>query len=324
MALADLDQQQPPAGYAYDGTYMPSGQLNTRYIGGGVLPHGYNTGEFLPNGQLRWASNAMAGGPAVRQPVALAPPITSVPQPPRFNLAGLFNGGLQGINNGGGMPKSGMIQTTKSSAVQKPIDAAFTVRNNNAGQEALSLKDYAAQVLGGQPQAKAAADQEINSVNQIYGTGGDSIEARLAQLNHQEQSANNIAAQRAMGQVRRQMNASRAGGGSSSYLDRIMAQQLYGIGAQNAGRGAQQGRNDLQWLTGQRTGQVGRRQSILDTLAQRGLSPAFAGQQLETGGLMNLNRLAELDYDNNTYQTPEAAMRQRLEFMDYLSPYLQY
>lgn len=322
MALTDFDQAPP--GYQYDGTYLPSGAPATRYIGGGILPTGYNTGAFAPDGSLRWASNAMSGGPAVRAAVAMpAPPITA-PVTPRFNLAGLFNGGQVGVGGSvrPGTP-GGMVATTRSPAVQGGINTAFTTRTGNAGAEAQSLKDYAAQVLSGQPKAQAAADQEINSINDIYGTGGDSLEARLAQLNRQEQAANNIAAQRAVSHVRRGNSAARAGmgGGNSSYLDRLFAQQLYGIGAANAGRGAAQGRNDLTWLTGQRTGNVGRRQSILDILAQRGLAPAMAGQQMESGALGNLGRLADLDYGNNMYQTPEDAWRQRLDFLDYLSPY---
>lgn len=214
-----------------------------------------------------------------------------------------------------------MVATTKSQAVQPLINSATTTRTGNAGTEAQTLKQYAEQVLSGQPKAQAAADQEINSINQIYGTGGDSLEARLAQLNRQEQAAQNIAAQRAVSHVRRGNNAARAGGGNSSYLDRLLAQNLYSIGAQNAGRGAQQGRADLTWLTGQRTGQVGRRQSILDTLAQRQLAPIFAGQQIEQGGLANLGRIADLDYGNNIYEMPEDAARRRLDFLDYLSPY---
>lgn len=215
----------------------------------------------------------------------------------------------------------GMVQTTKSQAVQPLINSATTQRSANAGTEAQTLKQYAEQVLSGQPQAQQAANQEVGAIDRIYQSGGDSLEARLAMLNRQEQAANNIAAQRAASGVRRGNNAARAGGGNSSYLDRLMAQQLYGIGAQNAGRGAQQGRNDLTWLTGQRTGQVGQRQNILDTLAQRGLAPAFASQQMEQGALGNLGRLADLDYSNNMYEMPEDSWRRRLDFLDYLSPY---
>lgn len=333
MALADLDVAAP--GYRYDGTYLPSGQLAQRYIGGGVLPQGYNTGAFLPNGQLHWASNATAGGPAVRT-AAPAIPYTSdrngnypwnagAPVQPRFNLASLFSGGPMAVNTSNqsrGTP--GMFATTKSQPVQGGINTAMTTRTTNAGAEQQSLKDYAAAVLSGQPKAQQFADEETAAVGRIYGTGGDSVEARLAQLNRQEQAAQNIAAQRAASGVRRGINAQRAGGGSSSYLDRLLAQQLYGIGAAGAGRGAQQGRSDLTWLTGQRTGQVGRRQNILDILAQRGLAPVMAGQQIEQGALGNMGRLADLDYGNNIYERPEDAWRRQQEFVDYASPYFQY
>lgn len=296
-----------------------------------VLPPGYNTGGFNADGSLRWASqfqpnpvganpDSMGRYPWTPNYGAARPalPINSLAAMPRFDLQGLFNGGPARAST-----NPGMVATVKSPVIQGGINTAMTTRTDNAKTEQQSLKDYAAQVLGGQPKAQAAADQEINSINQIYQTGGDSIEARLAQLNRQEQAAANIAAQRAMSGVRRGYNAQRAGGGNSSYLDRLMAQQMYGIRAQNAGMGAQQGRNDLQWLTGQRTGQVGRRQNILDTLAQRGLAPAFAGQQMESGALGNLGRLADLDYGNNLYEMPEDAWRRRLDFLDYLSPYAQ-
>lgn len=316
MALADIEAPVP--GYAFTNQMNPDGSMGQRYVGGGFLPNGFNSGAFNSDGSLRWASNAIGVGPAMR-PAAPAPAITQ-PIPQRFNLAGLFNGGPMRAPSGGG--SGGMFSTTRSAAVQAPINQAYSNRNANATTEAQSLKDYAAQVLSGQPKAEAAANQEINSINQIYGTGVDSLAAQLAQLNRQEQAAGNIAAQHAAARVRRGINAQRAGGGSSSYLDRLMAQQLYGIGAENAGRGAQQSRNDLTWLTGQRTGAVGRRQTILDQLAQRGLAPTFAGQQIESGALGNLGRLAGLDYGNNIYEHPEDVARRRLDFMDYLSPYL--
>jgi len=215
-----------------------------------------------------------------------------------------------------------MVSTPKSPAVGSALTTAFKTNTANTTAANQSLKDYAAQVLSGQPKAQAAADQEVASVDRIYGTGGDSIEARLVELNRQEQAAANIAAQRAAGQARRSYNAARAGGGNSSYLDRVLAQQLYAIGAGNAGRAAQQGRNDLTWLTGQRNAAVGQRANILNTLAQRSLLPIQANQQFETGALNNLGRLADLDYGNNLYETPEAAWRRRIDFLDYLAPYM--
>lgn len=298
MALADLDQL--PVG-------LPTTPANVRW-----LPTTYSDARPVsyPDaaGRYPWSPGYNSG--------PVAPPITSpIPTQPNFNLANLFNGGNRGTN-------PGMVATVKSPAVAAPLNNAFATRTSNAGQETQSLKDYAAAVLGGQPQAKQFADQEINSVNQIYGTGGDSIEARLAALNRQEEAAANIAAQRAFSGVRRNINARRVGGGSSSYLDRLFAQNMYGIGAANSGAAAQRGRSDLEYLTGLRNGAVGRRANIMDILAQRNLAPVMANQQVESGALGNLGRLANLDYGNNEYEMPEEAYRRQMDFINYLSPYL--
>lgn len=338
MALADLDP--PPAGYIYDGTYLPDGSLATRYIGGGALPTGYNSGGFNPDGSLRWASNAMASpDPAVTNPLIRTP----APVAPRFNLSAMFSPvgpnslGRYGAGGGSVVPggsagrapmaqaplRPTMSATSKSGAIQSAVNQATTTRTANAGQEQQSLAEYAKAMLQGQPKAKQYADEETAAMSQIYGRGSDSLEAQLAALNRREQSATNIAAQNAMSRARRGINAMRVqgGGGNSSYLDRLMAEQLYGIGVDAAGRGAQQGRADLTWLTGQRQGAAGRRQSILDTLAQRGLAPVFANQQVEAGGLANLGRVADLEYGNNIYERPEDEWRRRLEFLNYLGGY---
>lgn len=280
-----------------------------RYLPPGVVPGS----GYIHFGPVGVSPNANGAYPWTR-PVAPVP--MAAPQAtPKFNLSQLFGGPMQG--NPSASPQ--MFQTTRSSAVQSQLTPAFAnnAASTSAGQQ--SVADYAKQILSGQPQAQEFANQETNSVNQIYDPNG--IQAQLDHLNRQEQAAQNIAAQNAASGVRRNINAQRVGGGSSSYLDRLLAQQLYTNAAGVAGRGAQQGRADLTWLTGQRNGAIGQRTNILNTLAQRGLMPTLAGQQIQSGALDNLSRLANLDYGNNIYEHPEDAYRRQLDLLNYLSPY---
>jgi hypothetical protein len=207
-----------------------------------------------------------------------------------------------------------LFASTKSAPLQQQINSATQTRAANQQQAQQSLTDFTREFLDSKGKVQKASDQESASLNNIYGTGQGSLEQQLAAFNRQKQAATSAAAQSAIGRAMRANRLARAQSGNSSYLDRALAQQLAEINTGAAGQAADQGRADLQYLTGLRTGNIGRQQSIIDNVLNRNFMPAEAAANMENLNLHNLGSLANLEYGNNTYNTPENEVMNRLNF----------
>lgn len=300
MALADFDQPQVPA-YAYTanvpvaGVNAPAPVLNgVRQPAGPVMPRFFPAGPTVPMGTPGMVNlSSLWGRPSSGAALPALPALNPGAQP----LAAL----------------------TRSSQAQAGVNQAYQQRATNQQQGQQSLTDFAKEYIANRPMAQRAAQQEVGAVDQIYGSGAGSLEQRLAALNNERQAATNAAAQSAYAQAIRADKANRMFGGNSSYNNRLFARNLYNINAEGAGRAADQSRADLMYLTEQRQGATGRRAQILDELARRNLVPAAAAQQFEGTNLGLLGQVADLDYGNHVYESPEAAYTRRLNFIDDLA-----
>lgn len=241
---------------------------------------------------------------------------------PLFNLNGLpsqvnLN---QLFSQRGGVPTpiqpQPMVAQQKSAPIQAQVNAGLQTRTDNQNAANQSISDFTKQFLESRGKVNEAAAQEQNAISSIYGNGAGSIEQQLNALNRQRQAATNQAAAAAGGRAQRAYNFSRAAGGNSSYLDRVLGQNLMNIGVNAAGQGADQSRADLQYLTGQRTGAIGRRQQIIDNLLNRNFAPVDAANRMEGVNISNLGGLAALDYGNNVYSTSANAYRDQMSVYD--------
>jgi hypothetical protein len=294
MALADFDQPQIPA-YAYTAN-VPVAGVNA--------PAPVLTSARQPAGPVfRYGTTTSTGN---------APGVVNLAQLwQRPGGAGLP--GLPALNPG----TPAMAAMTRSGQAQTGVNQAFQTRANNQQQTQQSLSDFASEYIANRGAAKRAAAEEAGAYDQIYNPGG--LEAKLAAINRDRQAASNATAQAAYAQAARADKSARMFGGNSSYLNRLHGRNLYNIGAENAGRGADQARADAIYLNEQRTGATGRRAQILDELARRNLVPAATAQQFEGANLGLLGQVADLDYGNHTYEAPETAYTRRLNFIDDLA-----
>lgn len=232
---------------------------------------------------------------------------TMLPTGGQINLADIFNYRLPSTAQPGSL-----VATTRSAPIQGQINTALDTHAANAAQGQQSLADFVRELKASRPAVGQAATQEQNAVSQVYDTGPGGLQAQLAELNRQRQAATNSAAESAMNRAGRTNSFRRLGNPNSSYLDRLFAQDLSGIATNAAGQGADQGRVDLQYLNEQRQGSIGRRQQIIDNLINRNLLPSQAAASIEGTGLNNLGQISNLNYGNNTFQTPEDAFTSRL------------
>jgi hypothetical protein len=211
-----------------------------------------------------------------------------------------------------------LFASTKSAPIQQQIGTATQQRATNQGQAQQSVSDFVKEFLASKGQSQQAANEESAAIAGIYGSGPNSVQSQLARLNAQRTAAINQGAQSAMARAIRANNIRRMQSGNSSYLDRLLAQDLAGIGATAAGQAADQGRADLQYLTGLRTGNVGRQQEIIDRILSRNLMPVQATADVEALNLRNLASLSNLDQSNTVYERPEDAYLNRANFYDLL------
>lgn len=239
-----------------------------------------------------------------------------------FGLPVNFNSVL---NRNGALPAAPMQMaptqlavSTRSQPIQQGIGQAMATRTTNQTQANQSLSDFVKEFLSSKGQVQQAAGQESAALGNIYGTGAGSLQQQLADINRRRTAAVNAGAQSAFGRAMRNNNVSRMQGGNSSYLDRVLMQQMGDIGASSAGQAADQERNDLQYLTGQRTANVGGQQAIIDRMLARNFMPTQAASEIEGMNLRNLGGLANLEYGNNIYERPEDAYLNRLNFYDIL------
>lgn len=312
MALADFDLQ-------------PAAQSANPY------PPGYNTGAFNADGTLQWAA-LIHQPPVAAQPdgqgrfpwttgygtgPVAAPGAGAAagpsgpgynPNPAPINLRTLFSA----------QQPTPMFASQRSPAVQQAVNGAFATQAATQGNAQQSLTDFTKQFIESRPKVDQYGQEEQDSISQIYGSGPGSVQTQLADLNRQRQAATNQAAAAAMSRAGRANSVRRLTGGNSSYLDRLYAQDLSGIATGAAGQYADQGRADLQYLTGQRAGNVGRRQQIIDSILNRNMGPADAAAHIQNQNVDAIGALANLEYGNHNYTAPEDAYSKRLEFMQRL------
>lgn len=209
-----------------------------------------------------------------------------------------------------------LVSSTKSSPLQTQIDsaAANNATATAAGQQ--SLTDFTKDFIANRGQVNQYGQQEQQAVSDVYDPNG--LQKRLADINAQRQANVNQSAQSAIGQAIRNSNVARMQSGNSSYLDRALAQQLAGINTNAAIQGSDFARQNAQYVNDQRQGNIGRRQSIIDSIMSRNLMPAQAAQQVQGYDLYNLSALTNLNNSNNVYQSPEDAYTQRINFLNSL------
>lgn len=236
--------------------------------------------------------------------------------PVNFNSVLNRNGALPGAPLQMGPTQLAVSQ--RSAPIQAGINQAMATRTTNQAQANQSLSDFVRDFLSSKGQVQQAAGQESAALANIYGSGAGSLQQQLADINRRRTAAVNAGAQSAFGRAMRNNNVNRMQGGNSSYLNKVLMQQMGDIGASSAGQAADQERNDLQYLTGQRTANMGGQQAIIDRMLARNFMPTQAASEIEGMNLRNLGGLANLEYGNNIYERPEDAYMNRLNFYDIL------
>lgn len=194
------------------------------------------------------------------------------------------------------------------------IDSAGARFNADVNNSRQSFADFTKNYMAGLAEAQKQLGTESGSLDTVYDTGPNGLQAQLAAMANARRLAVTSAAQRAMRTAGAGANSARVLGGDSSYLDAQLLDQLGGIGSQAAKEKADLDRLNLLSVVDARSRLLGTRGNALTNLLHQGLVPLQAQQQLAGNELAQLSGLSNLQNQNTFYNldSPEAMLARRL------------
>lgn len=266
----------------------------------------------FPGGPTPWN---LAGG---RAPGA-APPnpfstLKNVKNPELQSAVDSILGQVKNLSTDPNVNQNTVKTNVKDPATASRITGAggrFDADVNNTRQ---TFADFVKNFSAGLADAQNQLGTESASLDTVFDSGAGGLESRLAAMANARRHAVTNAASRAMRSASGRANSARLLGGDSSYLDAQELDALGGIGAEAAKEKADLDRLNLLSVLDARSRLLGTRGNASMNLAQRGLLPVQAGQQLAGNELAQLAGLSNLT-NNNTFfnlDSPEMAMARKL------------
>jgi hypothetical protein len=215
------------------------------------------------------------------------------------------------------------ITTTPKSASQNEFLAAMKGETRALiPQKQNARAKFVSEAYAQQGGNKAALDQETKFLDSIFKADGGGLVDELANARANRRAGVMMRTKMAMDRANRVNKQRRMMSGRSSYNDRLYGNALAGIGAEEAITAADRESEDLRYITGLRSGSLGRRADLgrgyLDSLNY----PMAGVNASMRDDLSTLDSLARQDAQNSVYETPldqiqrEIAMRQRMDELD--------
>lgn len=211
-----------------------------------------------------------------------------------------------------------VTQTPKSQSQNQFLSGVKNTMAGAAPSKAQSLTQFVKEAYAAQGQNKQALQQETAALDKIFSTQGGLVN-ELADARAKRKAGVMMNTKLALDRARRGNNLSRMMSGNNSYNDRLYAQMLANVGANEAIAGAERESDDLRYLTNTRLGATGRRgalsNSYLDSLlnTNRGVN-ASARDDLSV-----LEQIAQMEDRNSVYETPLMALQREMAMRDGLA-----
>lgn len=188
----------------------------------------------------------------------------------------------------------------KNPDLQKRLDTNLADYDKTKTASSKALDQYIRDYLGGSKTATARSTQEQAELDRYY--NGD-IERQLASLRSRQAGTRDLALNRSLDYMRRNLSANQiGGGGAGSSYDRQLAMKTGAdMSLQSLLEGLAQERADMDYLNRSKLALTGQRTAMADALAARGLVPASA-MKSELGWNMDaLRNILGLDQANKFY-----------------------
>lgn len=204
---------------------------------------------------------------------------------------------------GSDKPDLKLSKVTKNKAIQGQIDEAIKGSKDTFALSDENIANFMRTFGENQPRFQAQTEQDIGQLDRIYGGG---MEADLFGMRQRASGARSDATDRALRMIEgrdRQYAASLGMPGRSSYRDLMGARLSRDTLVDAALADAAQERADYGYLSGQKLGNLGRRQMMLQAGEGREFMPLQAVSAARGMPLQNLGSLANLDQLNNFYGT---------------------
>ena len=207
--------------------------------------------------------------------------------------------------------------TQRSPVVGGGITKLNTVFGEGQDRTNQTIADFTREYLTQKPKAQQFANEEINSISQVYGSGPGSVRDDMKRLMAQRNAAMRTATQEAMNRARRDNSVFRMNNGNSSFADQQYGSVLAQLAAQEAAREADLNREDYLYQRQGQASMLGNRNRILNDLLMRDLMPVEQGQRLMANDAGLLGSIANLENANNIYdyQSPEQGIESELRLL---------
>lgn len=205
-------------------------------------------------------------------------------------------------------------RNVRNPAIEQRVQDMLARYDADVGNNAQSVADFAASILGSQADQRRRADQEIGSLDEIY---SGKFAGDLQRINDQRRISMRSGTNTAINRALRQNNLARMVGGDSSYLDALRAGRVGSIMEDEAIRQSELDRANLMTVRDMQNKQVGTRNRLLDDVLRRPLDIIDARQRTAGNDIANFGNISNIDNANSLYTTdsPEAMLSRRLDLL---------
>lgn len=205
-------------------------------------------------------------------------------------------------------------RNVRNPAIEQRVQDMLARYDADVGNNAQSVADFAASILGSQADQRRRADQEIGSLDEIY---SGKFAGDLQRINDQRKISMRSGTNTAINRALRQNNLARMVGGDSSYLDALRAGRVGSIMEDEAIRQSELDRANLMAVRDMQNKQVGTRNRLLDDVLRRPLDIIDARQRTAGNDIANFGNISNIDNANSLYTTdsPEAMLSRRLDLL---------
>lgn len=275
----------------------------------GYIPRAMSTADLLGQNWAGYPSASPApikvqpsfGTSGIPRPTVISPPTTGANTGwPTWPSAG----GTTAPSGSAASTASGPF-TTLSNVKNPAIDQRLTdILKTFDTVRAASPDEFVNRLRASMPQFNEFTQSDIGTLGDITGPG---LETKLADLRSARRTAIRSASDRALSDLTRILSAGRSASsagpavGGSGFLTALGLDKASQIEQAAALDEAQQGRGDLEYLTGQRVGAIGKRGDLLQADVNRSLLPSQANSQWFQQLVQSLLPIVSASGANNFY-----------------------
>lgn len=215
-----------------------------------------------------------------------------------------------------------ITRTPKSTSQNQFLDAMKAETRALIPQKANARSKFVSEAYAANAGNKRALEQETKFLDSLFKADGGGLVDELANSRANRRAGVLMKTKMAFDRANRANNLRRMMSGRSSYNDRLYGNALAGIGAEEAITAADREAEDLRYITGLRSGALGRRGDLSRGYLESLQYPMAGVNASMRDDLSTLGQLANQDASNTVYETPldqisrEIAMRQRMDELD--------